>query len=190
MLAAMAAAAAVVIVGAGVTLFQGTLAGTPLSSKDLGAAGAPKVPGANTADGYPSARPEAGVPGLFLATGRDYGPATLGQIRSVEPMNGRSAGTVATAPVPSQYSVRSAPQDMSDQVPAALLRLTDAAALDVCLRAVVAAHPGTTELVDYARYNSAPALVVLLRTESGWLAVAVGPNCGLNGPDERAAAGV
>ncbi|HWB35470.1 MAG TPA: hypothetical protein VHA75_05525, partial [Rugosimonospora sp.] len=62
-----------------------------------------------------------------------------------------------------------------------LARLNDPAALDTCLAAVVAAHPGTVEIVEYARFEGSPALIVLVADAAGTRTVVAGPDCGLPG---------
>jgi hypothetical protein len=67
-----------------------------------------------------------------------------------------------------------------------LVRLTDPVALSECLSAVTAAHPGTVTLVEFARYEHQPAVIVVVTDGSAARTVVVGPNCGLpgSGPDE------
>jgi hypothetical protein len=72
-------------------------------------------------------------------------------------------------------------------VPFALDALTMPDRLAACLTAVRAAHPGTVTVLDYARFQSQPALIIVIRQGSGGLVVAVGENCGLTGTDEKAA---
>jgi hypothetical protein len=67
-------------------------------------------------------------------------------------------------------------------VPGSLQRLTDPDALVGCLAAVRAQHGGLVIAVDYAAFEGAPALIVLLdgATDGGGrrLVVVVGPACG------------
>ena len=74
---------------------------------------------------------------------------------------------------------------VESQVPPQVERLLAPGARADCLRAVTAAHPGTPTVVDFARYEGEPALVVVLA--DAHLVVVAGPNCGLSGADERAA---
>lgn len=62
-----------------------------------------------------------------------------------------------------------------------LSRLEDPAALVGCLTAVTGAHPGTVTLVQYARFEGSPALIVVLTTANGTRTVVAGPDCGLPG---------
>lgn len=95
-------------------------------------------------------------------TGRDYDRDSLS-----------SAGLVGTATTPQALAVTGP-----------LARLTSDAALAACLKQLVSGAPtGTTAItVDYATFEDAPALVVVLGQLDGrrWVA-AVGPDCGLPG---------
>jgi negative regulator of sigma E activity len=62
--------------------------------------------------------------------------------------------------------------------PPELNRLTDPTALSACLGAIVARHGGQPTVVDYARYQGQPALIVTL---SGSQIVVSGPDCGRPG---------
>jgi len=63
----------------------------------------------------------------------------------------------------------------------ALSRLTDHDKLDACLAAVRTIHPGQPDVVDFARFSDRPALIVHFASPPS--IVAVGPNCGVTGPD-------
>jgi hypothetical protein len=95
------------------------------------------------------------------------------------------------APAPtdkSRPSSSSAPLGAAAQeAPSALARLTTPAGLDECLRAVIARYPGTAVLVDYARFDGEPALVIVVRQGVASMVIAVGSNCGAAGTDEKAA---
>ncbi len=73
------------------------------------------------------------------------------------------------------------------QVPPALQRLTVPQELDRCLSSVTSSYPGSAKLVDYARFQGDPALIVVLRsTPSAPVRYVVsGPDCGSSGPDVR-----
>jgi hypothetical protein len=63
-----------------------------------------------------------------------------------------------------------------------LARLGAPEAVTTCLAAVTAAHPGTVTVVEYARYERRPALIVVVQsTAGGTRTVVVGPDCGLPG---------
>lgn len=70
-------------------------------------------------------------------------------------------------------------------VPEELRRLQDPQARAACLNAVVGEYGGQVALVDYARFEGRPALVVIVdgtRLGAGKrLVVAVGPDCGIGG---------
>jgi hypothetical protein len=59
-----------------------------------------------------------------------------------------------------------------------------------CLGLVLGAYPGTATLVDYARFEGTPALVILIRQATGRVAVVAGPNCGAGDADVRAVVAV
>ena len=175
-------AAAAVLVGWGVpTVVHGLsrqfTGDAQTTSGDLaaGAPAAPVLPG-----GPPTIR-----------SGRDYQPGTLGQLsRSF-----RGAATKATpTPAPAAAAPGSGSTGSNDSAQAPTLtelskppltRLADPDALRACLAAIGQTHPGTPSLIDFAEFDGAPALVVVVQQPTGELAVVVGPACGLGGPDER-----
>jgi hypothetical protein len=119
--------------------------------------GDPRTPGpAALGRGYP-------VP--VAASGTDYSRATLSAVRGQHDM---AAG------------------DASPQVPGALSRLKALPALDDCLTVIRSVYPGTVTIVDYARFEGAPALIVAITEVAGRNRVVVaGPDCGHPGVDER-----
>jgi hypothetical protein len=76
-------------------------------------------------------------------------------------------------------------------VPNPLQRLTDPAAQAACLNAITAEYGGRVSVVDFARFEGSPALVVVIdgaRIAAGKrLVVVVGPTCGTGNAiaDER-----
>jgi hypothetical protein len=80
------------------------------------------------------------------------------------------------------------PNRVIEGAPGPLFRLTDPDALRGCLDTVLTSHPGTVTALDYAMYQGQPALVILVRQVSGSVVVAVGPDCGIGGANEKAAA--
>jgi hypothetical protein len=119
-------------------------------------------------------------PAALVASGRDYTPDTLGQL---SPPPGAKSG-----------------QESSDQlrgnqadsgVAGPLARLTDRTALAACLNAIIAEYGGQVTVVDFARYEGSPALIVVVqgaRVAAGRrLVVVVGPTCGVGNAiaDER-----
>ena len=66
-------------------------------------------------------------------------------------------------------------------VPQSLTRLTAASDRQACLSQVTAEHAGVPTVVDYARYQGRPAMVVVLSDPGAGEVVVVGPDCGLPG---------
>jgi hypothetical protein len=126
--------------------------------KDLGAAGQPRT----------------------LVSGRDYTRVTL-LATAAEAASGSSAASTAGGERETHERVLTE-TPVAASVPGELDRLADPPALSTCLAAVVAAHGGTVSLVDYARFESQPALITVLAgtPRSGQLVVVVGPECGLH----------
>jgi hypothetical protein len=67
--------------------------------------------------------------------------------------------------------------------------LMDSQSLTACLDAVTRTHPGTVQVIDYARYQGEPALIVLIRDNPGpgGVVVVVGPECSATDTRERVA---
>ncbi|MEV5821754.1 hypothetical protein AB0L22_21565 [Micromonospora haikouensis] len=139
-----------------------------------------------TADRAISAQAESGggaftIAGAPRRSGTDWTPETLAAGDRLSPGASeppRSFGSGPDAPVGG---------DSGERLPAVgdLGRLTGTAALADCLTAVSAEHgagPLTVDLVDYARFRGAPALVVRFVDPSGerWAWVS-GPECGVPG---------
>jgi hypothetical protein len=124
----------------------------------------------------------------FRATGTNYTPLTLPAIGArvssslANPDKGAPGSTVA--PIPTETAAEGA-----KDVPPALARLRDAAAVDGCLGVLRTATdpPGSVLILyDLAYYEGAPAAIVLRITASAIDRVyVVGPNCGLTGADLR-----
>jgi hypothetical protein len=127
--------------------------------------------------------PDVTAPQL-LASGTNYNPGAFGKL---------SSGDTAIAPLAPGGSSRSANEAVpgpgggpaiSGPIPNELRRLTGATGRDACLAAILAEYGGTVTLVDYARFEGRPALVVLLDGAKGrstpWVVV-VGPSCGTGG---------
>ncbi|MET7400712.1 hypothetical protein ABZS66_45260 [Dactylosporangium sp. NPDC005572] len=126
-------------------------------------------------------RSAGGVSGIVV-TGRDYGPETVGQLTQ----------SLAAASAPLDAKGDSAKgTDLSGDVPAPLRRLGEPTARAACLTAITREYGGQVVLVDYARFEGQPALVVVLdgtRVGAGKrLIVVVGPDCGIGNAiaDER-----
>lgn len=181
-LAVVGVAAAAVLLGWGVpTVLHG------LSRQFTGDA---QTTSGDVAAGAPAAPVLPGGPPT-IRSGRDYQPGTLGQLsRSF-----RGAATKATpTPAPAAAAPGSGSTGSNDSAQAPTLtelsklplsRLANPDALQACLAAVGQTHPGTPSLIDFAEFDGAPALVIVVQQPTGELAVVVGPACGVGGPDER-----
>ncbi|HEX6075353.1 MAG TPA: hypothetical protein VFZ32_08840 [Micromonosporaceae bacterium] len=116
-------------------------------------------------DGQGPAALGRGYPVPVAASGTDYTRVSLSAV------HGRQEKATADAP---------------SRVPEGLSRLVALPALEDCLTAIRSAHPGTVTIVDYARFEGAPALIVAVTEAAGGNRVVVaGPGCGRSGADER-----
>jgi hypothetical protein len=157
------AAAAIIVILGSVSLLAQLPAQSSKSASTSGAGGALAAPYA--------ARPLPTLAGVTItSTGIDYfthsGAFTLspGVPRPTRGINGPD--------------LAHSPTD-EPAVPEDLRRLSSADALTACLTAVRASVGGTVTSVDFARYDTAPALIITL-TPSGTV-IAVGSDCGLPG---------
>jgi len=174
----LSAAAAVVVCGAGAVNLLPQIGVPTTSSDDAG----------GSDNGLAQSEPDkaAGAPGAggprTLSSGTDYDPRSLAGL-------GAAAAGAAEA-VPGAQPTR-ADQGRNAEVPAELRRLLQPSALAACTTAIVSEYGGAIELVDYARFEGRPALVVLLKgarpARTGRWVVVVGPDCGIGGAiqDER-----
>ncbi|WP_238009619.1 hypothetical protein KZZ52_60070 [Dactylosporangium sp. AC04546] len=118
----------------------------------------------------------------IVVTGRDYAPDTVGQLA-------QSASAPASPLDAKDGSANKT--DLAGDVPDPLRRLGDPTARAACLTAITREYGGQVVLVDYARFQGQPALVVILdgtRVGAGKrLVVVVGPDCGIGNAiaDER-----
>ncbi|MEO3770834.1 hypothetical protein [Micromonospora sp. B9E7] len=178
---------AVVAVALGLTQLPGTV------SHDTG----------GTALERPASAPEgvagadaARTTGPALRSGTDYTPQTLGNEQGTlqsAPSSSRASGnTPGTQPEVDAGGSRRPMTDGLDQ----LARLTDETALTTCLTTVTAEHgngPLVIEVMDYARFQGEPALVIRFTDATGarWAWVS-GPECGVpgSGSDSRYSARV
>ena len=151
---------------------------------------APSTQSNSTSSGSALAAPDvrlpelAARPGLTVtASGTQYSASTsvYGGANSSEVPRPTAAGSGGGVQPLHQTAKAVSP----DRAPAALGRLTSPAALEACLEAVETSVGGTTRSVDFASYDGAPALIVVL--DSPPRAVAVDPNCGLDGNDDQIA---
>jgi anti-sigma factor RsiW len=109
------------------------------------------------------------------ASGTNYTHDTLGRA----PLTSLRAAPNAAVPAPSHQPGSMDAED-SAAVPPGLARLTDPAQLQACLNQIQAVEGGSVTGVDLARYQGAPAVVVVL-AGGRVTAVAAGPDCGLPG---------
>jgi anti-sigma-K factor RskA len=155
--AGLTAAAAVVAVAiGGVALFSHTEKSSSMSAGE----GAAKAPNAAP---FAVATSDSGI---------DYSAATVAGAAGAAMDAGGNAPRVEPA----------APDTTGD----ALARLRDPVARQTCLGLITAAFPpGAPSLVDFARYEGQPALIVVLSAASGPVeVVVVGAGCGSGGIDE------
>jgi cell pole-organizing protein PopZ len=117
----------------------------------------------------PAAVPFASGTIMITSSGTNYTAATLAQeIRGSNDLSSGAQGPgVTPAPTP----------------PGGLLPN----GLSACLAQVTAVHPGMVIAVDYARYESQPAVIITIFRPTGRVVVAAGARCGAPGPDELAA---
>lgn len=124
--------------------------------------------------------PAAELSGVAITrSGANYTKANLGSdVHAPAAVGTRGPSEGMSAPQPAPAA----------SVDPDLARLSGRGALSACLSAIVALHAGAAVAVDFARYDSRPALIITLANPS--LRVAVGGDCGLpnSGADELAAA--
>jgi negative regulator of sigma E activity len=185
------AAAALLVVGVGVPVALKT-AGSMTNNSGSTAAG--QAQSGNAAGVAPPQAPS--LPGVTItASGRDYTTSTLADAARSAPAPAPTAaltssvtGSVTGAPGAAGDSAEksaSTPGSLSAG-PAGVLR--DPVRLSACLAAITADHPGRAVSVDYALFDSQPAVVVVVDQATGKLVVAAGSQCGSNGADELATA--
>jgi hypothetical protein len=187
-----AAAAAVGLALAGLAGLGGGLNSPTSAIPGLGQADTANDGGRGAAEGpQPTSgegSPVQGESGLTVFTSSgNYTAQTLSQLALKAP--GSERPPMAPAPaVTDDTTLWWVPDAVRQAVPPPLARLTDPAALTACLNAIGLTHPGRAVLVDYATYEGRPALLVVVRFGDSATVVAVGPDCGLVGPDELATA--
>jgi hypothetical protein len=181
-IAMSAAAVAVLVLVAGVLVPQ--LSHTATSKSTAGSA-------ANRQGSSSIFKSEGQAPRL-VSSGNDYTRQTVGTI-----LDSLSAAPAVAGDGYSQGSLPMGPRVVSGSGAGAaeLSRLADRSALATCLGAVLGRHGGVVTLVDYARFDGQPALVVLLQNvqeaPGGQFVVVVGPACGQSGgTDERFAGAI
>ncbi|GHJ46682.1 hypothetical protein Cs7R123_40240 [Catellatospora sp. TT07R-123] len=154
------------------------LAGITLPLSQLGGAGSAADSGAE----MPASAELSSALYRRLSSGTDYNRYTV----TDDLRNGMQTPPMTTLSTP---ETKSTPGDasswMSQNTPPELRQLAESQpALGGCLSAVSATLPGTVELVDFARFEGRPALVITMATTTGRWVVVAGPQCGVNGSDE------
>jgi hypothetical protein len=157
--AVLAAFALVLVVSLGLGYLAHNNTQSAKSPATDGKAAAPQFAGGAASGGKP----------LIVASGRDYTQPTLPYAY------GAQNPPAATPPVRTPDSIVPGPEITS----ASLDRLRMPDALDACLAGVTATVGGTPMLVDYARFQGVPALIVTIADPRTVLAV--GADCGLPG---------
>jgi hypothetical protein len=166
-----AAAAALAVFGGVVALSHNGGTDTSSTTTAGGGLSAPLNSDQNFAGGSPSLR----------YSGTDYTPQNLPGV-----LSGNQANDSASAAGSGARPMAPGPAAAAGPTPDAdLARLTDSTALRECLAAIVALHGGTPSVVDYARFQGRPALIVVLVGDSARWIVVAGPDCGIAGADER-----
>ncbi|MBV1852215.1 hypothetical protein [Catellatospora tritici] len=151
------------------------VAGVSLPLSQYGGTGA-----YDTAEKPASAELYPSVP--LSSSGLDYNRATITPNaretdKSAPPMTTLSTPEAPKSAAADGYSV--------DRVPAALQPLAASQpALAGCLNAVLSTVPGTVELVDFARFEGRPAVVISIAGPDRHWVVVAGPQCGVGGSDE------
>jgi hypothetical protein len=190
---AIGVAAAMVVLGLGVMNLAPRLTGSRAADESHSSAGrsvtapTPSPSGTDAASTYAAAD--------VNASGSDYNADTLATLGSTS-ISERGGNPPKSNSGPNVLDAPSQPSALPIRVPDALRPLTEPNARAACLKAIVAQYGGTATLLDYARYQGSPALIVLLEGARGATGrkrvVAVGPRCGAGGAvtDQRYSAPV
>ncbi|GII22286.1 hypothetical protein [Planosporangium mesophilum] len=174
-------AAAVLVLGLGTVSLGPHLLGGAGDASDNAAGTSATAP--TPATGGPEAASDA-ASAAVNASGSDYSPETLAVLgRSSTPVT--PSGAAKSDARPNTLGAPAQPSARPTDVPEALRPLTEPIARAACIKALVTQYGGTASLLDYARYEGSPALIVLLDGARGvtgqkWV-VAVGPTCGAGG---------
>ena len=164
---ALTAAAAVLAVGVVSVAELSSMTGHRFATSAKSGAGADTFQNGPAAAGSAPGQPQ------LRTSGRDYAPDSVRDVAGGERAAGQVPGPTAGA------------QQAPETVPDALSRLRNPGELSACLTAITQEYRGQVRVVDYARYQGSPALVVLLSGAFGkppqqWVVV-VGPRCGEGG---------
>ncbi|MDT5037760.1 MAG: hypothetical protein QOE03_2945 [Micromonosporaceae bacterium] len=137
-----------------------------------------------------SASDTAAGPAVINASGVDYDASSLAALAARPSVRGNGLRSSNAAAGGNLEAASPVPQPFAT-VPEALRPLSDPGTRGTCVNAITARYGGTPVLLDYARYQGSPALVVLLDGVEGVAGrtrvVVVGPSCGAGtvGIDER-----
>jgi hypothetical protein len=119
-----------------------------------------------------------------VTSGTNYAPGTLSDRAgdAAATRNGKAASATAQ---PGSGAATPGPEQDRTMANTGLRRLVDRTALGTCLNAIAAEHGRgslAVDLVDYASFEGAPALVITFADQPGdrWAWV-VGPECGVPG---------
>lgn len=183
-------AAAIVILGIGAITLAPRLSQNSTSTasrSDAGksvseGAGAPQAAGPGPSSSY--AYGTSGSPGIN-ASGSNYTAESLSVLGGAAGPAIAGQGDSAKSNRPNALEAPSQPAVPITAVPEALRPLTQPDARDSCVKAILKEYGGTATLLDYAQYQSSPALVVVIDGAHGvpgrkWVVV-VGPKCGTGG---------
>jgi hypothetical protein len=151
---------------------------------EAGSADAPQDSGGPASSPGPSLLFGASGPRL-AASGTDYQPDTVGTDATRRSAFAVPSVTSSGRPAKEKPDPVAGPELDEAKVDAGLRRLADGVALVNCLTAVAQEHgrpAASVDLVDYARFEGAPALVILFTDTAAekWVWVA-GPACGTVG---------
>jgi hypothetical protein len=184
------------VAAAAVVLGLGAVSLTPVFRG--GGAGDARTATSDSAGRGSAPLPSGGGPASYAAadvhaSGSDYNAVTLAALGA--PIAARGSNSTQTESGPNALGAPTQPAGPTE-VPDTLRRLTEPDARAACLKAIIAQYGGTARLLDYARYQGSPALIVVLDGAQGvtgrkWV-VAVGPKCGTGGAiaDQRYSAAV
>jgi len=180
---AVGVAASVLVFGAGLVSVAPHLNGGNDKSATT-AGGAPDNSASSPGEPLAADRGYDAKAGGVRASGFDYDRDSLSALDAQSKAT-RQPNAATEGAGPGALAAPTAPTIDPSAVPEALRRLVDPEARAVCLKAILAEYGGTVSLLDYARYQGNPVLVVLLDgahqvPNRKWVVV-VGPSCGSGG---------
>ncbi|GIH08971.1 hypothetical protein Rhe02_70380 [Rhizocola hellebori] len=135
-----------------------------------------------------SARDEAGAAEMTDAKALPVPTVTSGKHHNRSSLGGSTRMTSESVPPATTSKTDSASPSpgmgINGGIPPELMRLTDPVALQRCLDAIATVLPGIATLIDYAYFETQPALVISITSIGGKWTFVAGPGCGIKGPDE------